>query len=257
MAPIVLIHGAFNELWGPNELKARWLPAVQDGLWHEGRTIAADDVDVCFYGDLFRLDLATLDVEQWKTSRAGAEDMLATMGGESGLDFLEQAAGQATYDRTVDMVTIMAGDPTLSATIRERLLYRIGPDTRAVVAHSLGTVIAYNALLAHPEVEVDTLITLGSPLGSDLVPTEDGTEPGTWPGAVGRWVNIVAHSDHVAYPSRVADRFGDRVEEHVVDNGHRGHDPEPYLNSRPAGAALARALEGPRTPGVPTGRIGS
>lgn len=24
MAKIVLVHGAFNELWGPNELRARW-----------------------------------------------------------------------------------------------------------------------------------------------------------------------------------------------------------------------------------------
>jgi pimeloyl-ACP methyl ester carboxylesterase len=244
MARVVFIHGAFNELWGPNELKARWFPALQDGLWHHGRTIEADDVDVCFYGDLFRLDPATLDVEQWETSRSGTEDMLAAMGGANGLDFLEQAAGQAAYDRTVDMVTIMAGDPTLSATVRERLLYHIGPHTRAVIAHSLGTVIAYNTLRAHPEVEVDTLITLGSPLGSDMIPADDEAEPGAWPGAAGRWVNIVAHSDRVAYPSRVADHYGDRVEEHVIDNGHRGHDPEPYLNSRACGAAVARALDG-------------
>jgi hypothetical protein len=244
MTQITLIHGAFNELWGPHELKARWTPAVQDGLWHQGRTLDPDDVDVCFYGDLFRLDLATLDVEQWESSRAGAEDMLSAMGGDSGLAFLEQAAGKAAYDRTVDMVTIMAGDPTLAATVRQRLLYRIGPHTRVVVAHSLGTVIAYNALRAHPEVQLDTLVTLGSPLGSDLVPSEEGVDPSAWPGGVDRWVNIVAPTDKVAYPSRVAERFGDRVEEHVVDNGHRGHDPEPYLNSRATGAALARALEG-------------
>ena len=54
MAPIVLIHGAFNELWGPNEIKSRWLPAVRDGLWHHGVSVADDDVTVCFYGDLFR-----------------------------------------------------------------------------------------------------------------------------------------------------------------------------------------------------------
>ena len=44
MARIVLVHGAFNELWGPNELKARWLPAVRDGLWHHG--VELDDVVV-------------------------------------------------------------------------------------------------------------------------------------------------------------------------------------------------------------------
>ena len=31
MARIVIVHGAFNELWGPNELKARWLPACGTG----------------------------------------------------------------------------------------------------------------------------------------------------------------------------------------------------------------------------------
>ena len=54
MARIVIVHGAFNELWGPNELKARWLPAVRDGLWHHGVEVESDDVAVCFYGDLFR-----------------------------------------------------------------------------------------------------------------------------------------------------------------------------------------------------------
>ena len=38
---------------------------------------------------------------------------------------------------------------------RYRLLERIGPDTRAVIAHSLGTLVAYNALRANPQVEVD------------------------------------------------------------------------------------------------------
>ena len=40
----------------------------------------------------------------------------------------------------------------------------------------------------------------------------------------------------------MAERFGDRVEEVLVDNGHRAHAPEPYLNSAPTGAAIAEAL---------------
>jgi hypothetical protein len=34
MARVLLVHGAFNEFWGPYELKARWLPALRDGQWH-------------------------------------------------------------------------------------------------------------------------------------------------------------------------------------------------------------------------------
>jgi hypothetical protein len=41
MPRIVLVHGAFHELWGPNEIMARWLPALRDGLWHNGAAIAA------------------------------------------------------------------------------------------------------------------------------------------------------------------------------------------------------------------------
>ena len=32
MARVLMVHGAFNEFWGPHELKARWLPALRDGL---------------------------------------------------------------------------------------------------------------------------------------------------------------------------------------------------------------------------------
>ena len=61
MAKIVLVHGAFNELWGPHEIEAQWLPARRDGLWHRGRTIGDGDVAVCFYGDLFRRDPQATD----------------------------------------------------------------------------------------------------------------------------------------------------------------------------------------------------
>ena len=46
MPRVVLVHGAFNELWGPNELRSRWLPALRDGLWHHGVEIADADVGI-------------------------------------------------------------------------------------------------------------------------------------------------------------------------------------------------------------------
>ena len=95
MASVVLIHGAFNELWGPHELKARWLPAVRDGLWLNGATIDESDVDVCFYGDLFRIEPETLDADEWAESRAGAEELLEAVAGGDTLGFLGQAASLA------------------------------------------------------------------------------------------------------------------------------------------------------------------
>ncbi len=40
MARVLLVHGAFNEFWGPYELKARWLLALRDGLKHHDMEIA-------------------------------------------------------------------------------------------------------------------------------------------------------------------------------------------------------------------------
>ena len=86
MARIVLVHGAFNELWGPNELKSRWLPAVRDGLWHHDIVVDHDDVDVCFYGDLFRRAPGTAADAKLEQSRAGiAESLNHLVGGDAKL----------------------------------------------------------------------------------------------------------------------------------------------------------------------------
>ena len=79
MPRIILVHGAFNELWGPNELKARWLPALRDGLWHHGVRIEDSDVDVCFYGDLFRRAPGTDADAQLEKSRAGFAEVLTEL----------------------------------------------------------------------------------------------------------------------------------------------------------------------------------
>ena len=81
MARIVLVHGAFNELWGPHELKARWLPAVRDGLWHHGIEIDDADVAVCFYGDLFRRKPGTDQEQRLEQSRAGIASALSDLSG--------------------------------------------------------------------------------------------------------------------------------------------------------------------------------
>ena len=72
MSRIVGVHGAFHQLWGPHEVAARWVPALQDGLWRVGRSVDPNDVSICFYGDLFRRDPEVVGDEQWTAARAGA-----------------------------------------------------------------------------------------------------------------------------------------------------------------------------------------
>ena len=225
MARIVIVHGAFNELWGPNELKARWLPAVRDGLWHHGVQIDADDVDVCFYGDLFRHHPGTDEERQLEQSRAGVADLLSDLGGDA-IAGLAQAAGEATFDRTVDLATAMLTEPDLHDELRARIEDEISDDTRVLVAHSLGTVLSYGALALHDDWPVHTFVTLGSPLAVPMVFNSLEPAPvdgrGVWPGSVQRWVNVRALNDK-ACETCLADHFGPRVEELVIDNGHRAH----------------------------------
>jgi hypothetical protein len=74
---------------------------------------------------------------------------------------------------------------------------------RVVIAHSLGTVVAYEALHAHPELDVDLLVTLGSPLalpGAVFPRLQPPPAAGTGPRPTGVrcWVNISDHGDPIA-----------------------------------------------------------
>jgi predicted alpha/beta hydrolase family esterase len=246
VARVVLVHGAFNELWGPHELKARWMPALRDGLWHHGADLDASEVEVCFYGDLFRRHPGTDADHQLKESRAGIAEALNHIAGGDALAALGEAANEAAFDRMVDMVTIMTTEPDLRDRLRARIESVVGSDTRVLVAHSLGSVLSYTALANHPGWAVGTFVTLGSPLGAPMA--FDTLEPapvggrGAWPGPIERWVNVRAHNDKAAAVSLV-EKFGSRVEEHLIDNGHRPHAPEPYLNASATGAAIAAALD--------------
>jgi hypothetical protein len=78
--------------------------------------------------------------------------------------------------------------------VQDRFRRRIGADTKIVIGHALGSVIAYEGLWAvAPEVSVHTLLTLGCPIGVQsavydrLRPRGRVRRP--WPG-VCRWLNV-------------------------------------------------------------------
>jgi len=72
-----------------------------------------------------------------------------------------------------------------------------------VIAHSLGAVVAYEALHAHPELQVDLLVTLGSPLALpgavfDRLHPRPCSGIGRRPANVRNWVNISDYGDPIA-----------------------------------------------------------
>ncbi|MPY63374.1 hypothetical protein [Streptomyces spongiae] len=92
-----------------------------------------------------------------------------------------------------------------------------------VIAHSLGSVVAYEALHAHPELDVDLFLTLGSPLALrhgvfDRLSPAPFTGTGERPPGVRRWVNLSDHGDIVAVPRPLKQRFPTPPDPRVGDH---------------------------------------
>lgn len=90
------------------------------------------------------------------------------------------------------------------AAVKEKMKEQLRPlaescDNIAVIAHSWGTVVAYESLLdletEMPALQIDHLFTMGSPLW--LVQNQLEDPSGHKPGNVGNWVNIHAWGDPI------------------------------------------------------------
>jgi pimeloyl-ACP methyl ester carboxylesterase len=244
MAQVVLVHGAFNELWGPNEIAGRWVPALRDGLWHAGADIDPSEVAVAFYGDLFRHDPAVgapTDLDRIATDM-GLVDLVQQVQGSGGLEAIAKAIGQATFDRMIDQLGRYFESSETRAAVRERVASAITDDTEVVVAHSMGTIVTYEVLSTRTGPPVH-LVTIGSPLGGPFVSSKLEPQPTGLPAGVRTWTNVAAAGDMACLNPQLATSFGELVIDLAIDNGHRAHDPEPYLNARVTGTAVAAALD--------------
>ncbi|MGW0831976.1 hypothetical protein [Streptomyces prunicolor] len=280
MTRIVLLHGIAQQHKGPQTLLADWYPALADGVTLVGAALEQRDVTMAFYGDLFRPtghrglgepELDASDVEDglerdlllaWWEAAARAENQVpgpdTTARGRT--PYLVQRAlnalsHSAFFAGLTDRLLISDArqvrryftEPDLRRAVQARFLAALTERTEVVVAHSLGSVVAYETLCARPESADLTLVTLGSPLAvrglvlDRLVPApRDGR--GRWPAPVKHWSNIADRGDVVALAKELAPVFGDRVTDLLVHNGAKAHDVRPYLTARETGQAIAAAL---------------
>lgn len=197
------MHGVGQEYLGRRTLQAPVAAALADGVETAANagdvpadTVpAVDDVYVAFYGDAFR----TPGAKAGPSGSLSVDDVTDPYVQELLLAWADAAArGQAprtgTKAPTPQVVqramNTLLRSPFLPGPVAERFLLgvlrqvrryfgedavraraieavtvRVGPDTAVLVGHSLGSVVAYEALCAHPEWPVRTLVTLGSPLG--------------------------------------------------------------------------------------------
>lgn len=289
MARVVCIHGVGQQLKGEDSLAGNWALALRDGMRRarcpETQLPDVGEIRCIFYGDVFRPAgrrlaagdpwLTPADTEEFdrdlltawwlgaaecdprvvhpdsRTLARAPGGVQAALRALSGSVFFAGLADRALlFD--LQQVRRYMTEPLVRQAVLGRVVAGVGEDTQVVVGHSLGSVVAYEALCAHPEWPVRALVTLGSPLGirnlifDRLVPAPAAGAPGgvagAWPGGVGSWVNVADAGDVVALVKDLRPLFGSRVDCYLVRNGSHAHDVRPYLTAAETGAAVAAGL---------------
>jgi hypothetical protein len=268
------VHGVWNyrPQLDPAEaaraLSAEWAAALPgDGL----------DVRVVYYAHLLRTSVPQGGGPDGLSDLPpDIEQMILDWAGEFGVvpaDVVQQGPGTVPIRWLVQRVAAACAlNPALTAGLqkfvgvffREVAAYLRVPDSAArtavrdcvaeaiaehrpdaVLAHSLGSVVAYEALLANPSLSAPLLVTMGSPLGMpavvyDRLQPAQPPAPGIRPPNVGRWINISDPGDLIAVPRPFTTRFSpdenhDDEYIHLLDFHLVGH----YLRAPATARALA------------------
>ena len=254
MVQIVCVHGALRpDVDTPADLTRSWFPALSEGLESINQSSVDFTLQCAWYADLLREPADN----SWPSISAELRYAFNNLGGGSTVrswlnTLLESAAAQHISDWVVQLFLAQAwrylNDPLPRAESRLRLQHALTSDTRVVIAHSLGSVVAWETLMRTPK-SVDTLITIGSPLAMPQViahklqpQPEDGllARP-----AIRRWVNISHVDDWIAHPACLDGHVFGRVEDNLIEHSERPHDVLNYLRSAPLAHAVAQALQPP------------
>jgi hypothetical protein len=249
---IIGIHGLANK--PPVDEKTRWWKeAITEGLArNEGMADAAFAFAFVYWADLrYDAPLAsdTLD-EPYRpyegTEPLPSEEDAPTMTGSDvlavvyeGIDRMEEATGVTLVDDLIlehrfDDLWHYHVEQEFAREVRARLvnqLKQFGDHRILLVAHSMGSVIAYDVLRLMereaPGLQVEHLVTVGSPLGLAKVKLKIEAECGQArvPNNVGHWTNLADGNDIVAVTGALAADFvpsdtGVRVVDHRVVNDY-------------------------------------
>jgi hypothetical protein len=289
MAVIVGVHGMSQQYSGGTQLGSSWFDAIRDGLIAAGHgtkanSLAPGDLRVAFFGRLFRPPGALAGQEppytaadvapglerellyEWYQEAVAQDPSLGPPPDALGPTrvraqvmverLLRSPAFAGVAERMLvgdlKQVTRFLTDPKVKKRVLTQLSVAVGEDTRVLIGHSLGSVVAYEYLCRDRPAAVELLVTLGSPLGIPQLIFDRLTPApihgrGAWPGAELAWLNVADSNDVVALRKQLAGLFdppaGTRpVQDRLVDNGKRPHAIERYLNAAPTGEGLGEVL---------------
>lgn len=282
MSVVLAVHGVWNHRrretpeQAAASLARSWQASLATGMRRANRTEPVPPVAVAYYADLLRrpgrqgtdddLDDLTPDEAQFARDwlrHVGLPDGVAagwsTIEVRQAVETLARARGLgapatrwfvAGLFREVHAYLRTPENPARAA-VRERVASAIAAtDARIIVAHSLGSVVAYETLWAQPHFHIDMLVTLGSPLALPhaVFPKLDPAPRagrGARPPGVRRWVNLADPGDIVAVPKGgISAAFdGVDIDEHTLISAFDFHKAANYLSHKRLAEILADRIE--------------
>lgn len=134
--------------------------------------------------------------------------------------------------------------------IRERVaevIKKYADNDIMIIAHSMGSIITFDVLnFMVPDIKINTLVTIGSPLGLPFVVSQIAAEhrknhitenfTSTPPGITGHWFNFADIMDYVALNYKLSDdfsknAFGVAPEDFLVNNNYEVNGIKNYHKS--------------------------
>jgi hypothetical protein len=264
---LVFLHGRSQQGKDPARLRAAWAAGLAGGLGAAGlRTVDPADVWFPFYADALA---GALDGREAlaDTSAALYEDLVTEAAYRAGMPTsLEADLQEGIVDSLVGRLRRPLGwlanrsgldEAFIAAVFKDVAAYLDRPGVRdqvldtvlsclptagrlVLVSHSLGTVVAMDLLTRLPAgLQVDVLVTAGSPLGMDGVYKRLITGGAHRPDRVRSWLNAWCAADAVAIGCPLSQSWGRDITEVLTSNAKdRAHDIAEYL----ADARVARAV---------------
>lgn len=259
---IIGIHGLSNKPPEP-DLAEWWLQAILEGLRvNEGIDDAPVRFSSVYWADVMYPEPDT-NPDAYREAKPGAiktyqdswRDFVRAKLFDWKDDILEAAKENFGFNEIADAVLrhklqdlsrYYEEDPIrteLRRRLRDRIVEHDG-ERIMIVAHSMGTIIAYDVLRAlgkdHPRLIVDHFVTLGSPLGLPHVKHKIALENPLvrTPSIVQKWSNFADKRDPVAFDTHLSGDYaansrGVRVEDDLIYNDWGGinHKSYGYLRS--------------------------
>jgi hypothetical protein len=182
--------------------------------------------------------------------RSLSRSALAALASVPGFAHVGVAMAERFVTRSIGQMTAYFVDDDMHMNIQKTVASCIKPETKVIIAHSLGSVVAYEILhMLDKKMRLPLLVTLGSPLGlRNVIYDRLSPQPPRFPHGLAKWLNLSDPNDFVAAAPDLAQFFGENkpvdasFESWTTDNGSDAHEAVNYLGKTEVGAAVAAAL---------------